>query len=188
MRESALRESPRTPREACFPKKNRRASPRPPETSTASPKTGPLRNGPQIRQQQEKTSVRTGASTSLLRVASRFVCTENKEVKLIGPIGGCAARPSIPTPERRQKAPQRCGRAANDVQSRVPRRSRHGRDGRGRQGTRHGAVSASSSAAVPSRHQCDSRRSDEVVGGLFFNFEAVRRCSPASSAPARRRS
>ena len=33
---------------------------------------------------------------------------------------------------------------------------------------------ASRGAAAPSRHRRDSFPSDEVVGGLFFDFEAVR--------------
>ena len=36
-----------------------------------------------------------------------------------------------------------------------------------------GAISASRGAAVPSRHRSDSRTSDEVVGGFFFDFEAI---------------
>ena len=35
-------------------------------------------------------------------------------------------------------------------------------------------ISASRGAAVPSRHRRDSCPPDEVVGGLFFEFEAVR--------------
>ena len=41
-------------------------------------------------------------------------------------------------------------------------------------------ISASRGAAAPSRHRRDSCPSDEVVGGFFFEFEAVRtepRCS-----------
>ena len=44
----------------------------------------------------------------------------------------------------------------------------------------HGATAASRGAATPSRHRCDSFPSDEVVGGFFFEFEAIRtkpRCS-----------
>ena len=43
-----------------------------------------------------------------------------------------------------------------------------------------GTISASRGAAAPSRHRCDSFPSDEVVGGFFFEFEAIRtkpRCS-----------
>ena len=35
-------------------------------------------------------------------------------------------------------------------------------------------ASASRGAAAPSRHRRDSFPSDEVVGGLFFYFEAIR--------------
>jgi hypothetical protein len=37
----------------------------------------------------------------------------------------------------------------------------------------YGAISASRGAAVPSRRRRDSYPSDEVVGGFFFDFEAV---------------
>ena len=37
-----------------------------------------------------------------------------------------------------------------------------------------GAIAASRGAAPSSRHRCDSCPSDEVVGGFFFDFEAVR--------------
>ena len=39
--------------------------------------------------------------------------------------------------------------------------------------------------AVPSRHRRDSCPSDEVVGGLFFDFEAVRTESSDRDAPRR---
>merc|ERR1711903_59158 len=45
-------------------------------------------------------------------------------------------------------------------------------------------ISASRGATAPSRHRRDSCSSDEVVGGFFFEFEAVR---TASSAPRSRR-
>ena len=35
-------------------------------------------------------------------------------------------------------------------------------------------ISASRGAAAPSRHRRDSCPSHEVVGGLFFDFEAIR--------------
>ena len=47
-------------------------------------------------------------------------------------------------------------------------------------------ISASRGAAVPSRHRCDSCSSDEVVGGFFFEFEAVRTELRDSDAPRRR--
>ena len=36
------------------------------------------------------------------------------------------------------------------------------------------SISASRGAAAPSRHRCASSPGEEVVGGLFFDFEAVR--------------
>ena len=36
------------------------------------------------------------------------------------------------------------------------------------------ALAASRGAAAPSRHRRDSRPGEEVVGGFFFDFEAVR--------------
>ena len=45
---------------------------------------------------------------------------------------------------------------------------------------RPGAISASRCVETPSRHRRDSCSSDEVVGGFFFEFEAIRtepRCS-----------
>jgi hypothetical protein len=36
------------------------------------------------------------------------------------------------------------------------------------------AISASRRVETPSRHRRDSCPSDEVVGGLFFDFEAIR--------------
>ena len=51
-----------------------------------------------------------------------------------------------------------------------------------------GQISASRGAAVPSRHRRDSCPSDEVVGGFFFEFEAVRTESSDRDAPRRSRS
>ena len=56
----------------------------------------------------------------------------------------------------------------------------------------NGAISASRGAAAPSRHRRDSFPSDEVVGGFFFDFGAIRtesrpRCS-AQVPWSRRRS
>ena len=48
-----------------------------------------------------------------------------------------------------------------------------------------GAISASRGAAVPSRHRRASSPGDEVVGGLFFDFEAVRTESSDRDAPRR---
>ena len=45
-----------------------------------------------------------------------------------------------------------------------------------------GAISASRGAAVPSRHRRDSCPSDEVVGGFFFDFEAIRTDAPRRSS------
>ena len=38
---------------------------------------------------------------------------------------------------------------------------------------------------MPSRHRRDSRPSDEVVGGFFFDFEAIRTESSDRDAPRR---
>ena len=46
-------------------------------------------------------------------------------------------------------------------------------------------ISASRGAAVPSRHRRDSCPSDEVVGGFFFDFGAVRTASRDRNAPRR---
>ena len=46
-------------------------------------------------------------------------------------------------------------------------------------------ISASRGATVPSRHRRDSCPSDEVVGGFFFEFEAVRTESSDRDAPRR---
>ena len=46
-------------------------------------------------------------------------------------------------------------------------------------------ISASRSATVPSRHRRVSCPSDEVVGGFFFEFEAVRTESSDRDAPRR---
>ena len=46
-------------------------------------------------------------------------------------------------------------------------------------------ISASRSATVPSRHRRVSCPSDEVVGGFFLNFEAVRTESSDRDAPRR---
>ena len=46
-------------------------------------------------------------------------------------------------------------------------------------------ISASRGAAVPSRHRCDSCPSHNEVGGLFFDFEAVRSESSDRDAPRR---
>ena len=48
-----------------------------------------------------------------------------------------------------------------------------------------GQISASRGAAVPSRHRRDSCPSDEVVGGFFFDFEAIRTESSDRDAPRR---
>ena len=56
-----------------------------------------------------------------------------------------------------------------------------------------GLISASRGAAVPSRRRRDSCSSDEVVGGFFFDFEAIRielsepRCSAQAPGGARDR-
>ena len=48
------------------------------------------------------------------------------------------------------------------------------------------AISASRGAAVPSRHRRASSPGEEVVGGFFFDFEAVRTESRDRDAPRRR--
>ena len=50
----------------------------------------------------------------------------------------------------------------------------------------NGAISASRRVETPSRHRCDSCPSDEVVGGLFFDFEVVRTESTARRLAADR--
>ena len=50
---------------------------------------------------------------------------------------------------------------------------------------RFGADSASRGAAVPSRHRRASSPGGEVVGGLFFDFEAIRTESSDRDAPRR---
>ena len=47
-----------------------------------------------------------------------------------------------------------------------------------------GAISASRGAAAPSRNRCASCPSDEVVGGFFFDFGAIRTVSSEYDAPA----
>ena len=52
-----------------------------------------------------------------------------------------------------------------------------------------GAFAVSRGAAAPSRHRRDSRSSDEVVGGLFFDFEPFRivtRCRTQARTSTRR--
>ena len=49
-----------------------------------------------------------------------------------------------------------------------------------------GLISASRGTAVPSRHRRDSCLSDEVVGGFFSDFEAVRTAPRDRDAPRRR--
>ena len=48
-----------------------------------------------------------------------------------------------------------------------------------------GTISASRGAAVPSRHRRASSPGEEVVGGLFFDSEAVRTESSDHDAPRR---
>ena len=48
-------------------------------------------------------------------------------------------------------------------------------------------ISASRGAAVHSRHRCDSCSSDEVVGGFFLDFEAIRTEPRDRDAPRRYR-
>ena len=47
-------------------------------------------------------------------------------------------------------------------------------------------ISASRGAAAPSRHRRDSCPPDEVVGSLFFDFEAIRTEASDRDAPRRR--
>ena len=48
-----------------------------------------------------------------------------------------------------------------------------------------GALAASRRVETPSRHRRDSCPSDEVVGGFFFEFEAIRTTSSDRDAPRR---
>ena len=50
-----------------------------------------------------------------------------------------------------------------------------------------GTISASRGAAVPSRHRRASSPGEEVVGGFFFDFEAIRTESSDRDAPRRSR-
>ena len=62
----------------------------------------------------------------------------------------------------------------------IPRRRRVFQDGIGRWNDILSEISASRRVETPSRHRRDSCPSDEVVGGFFFEFEAIRtepRCS-----------
>ena len=62
----------------------------------------------------------------------------------------------------------------------IPRRRRVFQDGIGRWNDILSEISASRCVETPSRHRRDSCPSDEVVGGFFFEFEAIRtepRCS-----------
>ena len=51
---------------------------------------------------------------------------------------------------------------------------------------RDGAISASRCVETHSRHRRDSCPSDEVVGGLFFDLEAIRTEASNRDAPRRR--
>ena len=50
---------------------------------------------------------------------------------------------------------------------------------------RNGAISASRGAAAPSRHLHESSPGEDVVGGFFFEFEAIRTESSDHDAPRR---
>ena len=68
----------------------------------------------------------------------------------------------------------------------IPRRRRVFQDGIGRWNDILSEISASRCVETPSRHRRDSCPSDEVVGGFFFEFEAIRietRCSAQVRAP-----
>ena len=68
----------------------------------------------------------------------------------------------------------------------IPRRRRVFQDGIGRWNDILSDISASRHVETPSRHRRDSCPSDEVVGGFFFEFEAIRiepRCSAQVRAP-----
>ena len=67
----------------------------------------------------------------------------------------------------------------------IPRRRRVFQDGIGRWNDILSEISASRCVETPSRHRRDSCPSDEVVGGLFFEFEAVRTASSDRDAPRR---
>ena len=59
--------------------------------------------------------------------------------------------------------------------------------GSGMGGLACGAISASRCVETPSRHGRDSCPSDEVVGGLFLDFEAIRTEASDRDAPRRHR-
>ena len=68
----------------------------------------------------------------------------------------------------------------------IPRRRRVFQDGIGRWNDILSEISASRYLETPSRHRRDSCPSDEVVGGFFFEFEAIwtePRCSAQVRTP-----
>ena len=68
----------------------------------------------------------------------------------------------------------------------IPRRRRVFQDGIGRWNDILSEISASRCVETPSRHRRDSCSSDEVVGGFFFEFEAIwtePRCSAQVRTP-----
>ena len=69
----------------------------------------------------------------------------------------------------------------------IPRRRRVFQDGIGRWNDILSEISASRCVETPSRHRRDSCPSDEVVGGFFFEFEAIRTASRDRNAPRRYR-
>ena len=171
MRVPALRESPRTPPESSLPKKPASVSRLGCGARRPSLKKAPLET---CHSRAKNLACGTGVRRNdrgRLRVARLFVETRHPPI--------CTIKRSWKSRRAAERTPLE--RPPNDaagprVQPKTAffHRSRHGRDGRGRQGARDGAVSASRRVETPSRPRCDSCISDEVVGGFFLDFEAIR--------------
>ena len=65
----------------------------------------------------------------------------------------------------------------------IPRRRRVFQDGIGRWNDILSEISASRCVETPSRHRRDSCSSDEVVGGFFFEFEAITMLRAGARSP-----
>ena len=180
----ALRESPRPFWEASLPKKNSVFLGLGSRARRPSLKKAPLETCHSRAQSLACRSRVRRNDRGRLRVARLFVVTRYTPMCTIKRSWECQ-----PTAKRThlERPPNDAAGPRVQPETAFFHRSRHGRDGRGRQGARDGAVSASRCVEALSRHRRASSPGDEVVGGFFFNFEAVRRCSRASSAQARRR-
>ena len=140
-------------------------------SSTTISEKGASGNGPKL---SKKTCVRSGVQRNdrgRLRVARLFVATRYTPICTIK--RGWESQPAAER-TRLERPPNDAAGPRVQPKTAFFHRSRHGRDGRGRQGARDGAVSASRRVETPSRPRCDSCISDEVVGGFFLDFEAIR--------------